>query len=338
MKAALWALLAAFVSSAADAGPATPLFSADDPIRITIKGPFASLASNRSGPARPGTLTVTGTAETYPIMLSVRGITRRQGDICQFPPLRVELTQRPPATSLFAGQRRLKLVTHCRRNEDFQQKVLLEYAAYRLYNLMTPQSFRARLANIDYVDDAGRPYISRLGFFIEDGDDMAKRNDLHEAKLGDRVSVNQLEPRGSARFALFNYMIGNLDWSMRAGPAGESCCHNGRLLAGNKAGGGVLVPVPYDFDFSGLVDAPYATPPDAIPVGSVRVRVYRGYCIHTNEARAVAADMSARRAEFLGLFSAIPAMDARTRGNATDYLGRFFRDLDSGKALKNCVN
>jgi len=338
MKQGILAVLFTLFSSAASAGPTTPLFASDPPIRITIKGPMASLASNRSAPPRPATLTVTGTQESYPIMLSARGITRRQGDVCQFPPLRVDFTQHPPPTSLFGGQRRLKLVTHCRKNEDFQQKVLLEYAAYRLYNLMTPQSFRARLANIDYVDEAGRPYISRIGFFVEDGDDMAKRNDLREPKLGDRVSVNQLEPRGAARFALFNYMIGNLDWSMRAGPAGESCCHNGRLLAANKAGSGVLVPVPYDFDFSGLVDAPYATPPDAIPVGSVRERVYRGYCIHTNEARAIAADMSARRSELLGSLSTIPGMDARTRSKAADYLGGFFRDLDSGKALKNCVN
>ncbi|MCL6729472.1 hypothetical protein [Sphingomonas hankyongi] len=338
MKAALWAALAAFMSVPALAGPATPLFSADTPIRITIKGPITALTSNRSNAQRAGTLTVTGTQESYPIMLSVRGITRRQGDVCQFPPLRVDFPQHPAAGSLFAGQRRLKLVTHCRRNEDFQQKVLLEYAAYRLYNLMTPLSFRARLANIDYVDEDGRPYISRIGFFVEDGDDMAKRNDLHEPKLGDRVSVSQLEPRGAARFALFNYMIGNLDWSMRAGPAGESCCHNGRLLSANKAGSGVLVPVPYDFDFSGLVDAPYATPPDAIPVGSVRQRVYRGYCAHFNEARAVGADLSARRSELLGLLSTIPGMTERTRANAADYLGGFFRDLDSGKALKNCVN
>jgi hypothetical protein len=337
MKAGFFATIAAFLSSAAAAGSPTPLFSSDTPIRITIKGPMATLASDRSNASRPATLTVTGTSESLPVKLSVRGITRRQGDICQFPPLRLDFPQRPAPASLFGGQRRLKLVTHCRKSDDFQQKVLLEYAAYRLYNLMTPLSFRARLANIDYVDDNGRPYASRVGFFIEDGDDLARRNDLHEPKLGERVPVSQLEPRGAARFALFNYMIGNLDWSMRAGPAGESCCHNGRLLAANKAGAGLLIPVPYDFDFSGLVDAPYATPPDAIPIGSVRERVYRGYCVHHNEARAIAADLSARRGELLGLFSTIAGMDARTRAKATDYLNGFFRDLDSGKALKGCV-
>ena len=92
----------------------------------------------------------------------------------------------------------------------------------------------------------------------------------------------RIEPRAAARFAMFNYMIGNLDWSVRAGPQGDSCCHNGRLVGG----GPLLTPVPYDFDFSGLVDAPYATPPEGFKINSVRQRLYRGYCAHDAEARA----------------------------------------------------
>ena len=155
-------------ASAQAAGPVTPLFASDQPIQITIKGPISALASKRSTGNQPGTLTHAGVS--YPITLSPRGITRLKKDICQFPMLRVEFPQRPPAGSMFDGQRRLKLVTHCRSSADFQQKTLLEYSAYRLYNQLTPQSFRARLANIDYVDDSGRPAVLRVGFFIEDID------------------------------------------------------------------------------------------------------------------------------------------------------------------------
>lgn len=336
MKAAL-AVIAATIAgpvAAQSAGPATPLFASDQPIQVTIKGPISALASKRSWTGQPGTLTHAGTS--YPITLSPRGITRLKKDICQFPPLRVDFGPRPPAGSLFAGQNRLKLVTHCRGSADFQQKVLLEYAAYRLYNLLTPLSFRARLANIDYVDDSGRPVVSRVGFFIEDIDDVARRNGLVKPQTPDRIPAARLDPRGSARFAVFSYMIGNLDWSMRAGPAGEGCCHNGRLL-GPSQSAARLTPVPYDFDFSGLVDAPYAEPPPEIGVSSVRQRNYRGYCAHNADAAAVASEMSRRRAEFLGVFSAIPAMDERTRRRATSYLEGFFNDVDSGRIFKNCV-
>ena len=337
MKPWVGAIALAFASAATaqTAGPATPLFASDQPIRIALKGPISALASKRSTGNQPGTLTHAGVA--YPIALSPRGITRLKKDICQFPPLRVEFPQRPPVGSLFDGQRRLKLVTHCRGSADFQQKVLLEYAAYRLYNLLTPQSFRARLANIDYVDDSGKPVVSRVGFFIEDIDDVARRNGMVKPNTPDRIPATYLEPRGSARFAVFSYMIGNLDWSMRAGPAGGGCCHNGRLLAPRQSDVR-MTPVPYDFDFSGLVDAPYAEAPDEVGVSSVRQRAYRGYCAHNADAAAVASEMSRRRGEILGLFGTIPGMDERTRGRATSYLDGFFKDVDSGRIFKTCVS
>jgi hypothetical protein len=333
--AAALALALSCAVPAAAASPPTPLFASDQPIQITIRGPLATLAAKRSGGALPGTLTYAGQA--FPITLAPRGITRLQKDVCQFPPLRLSFAQRPPAGSLFDGQRVLKLVTHCRSAADFQQKVLLEYAAYRLYNQLTPLSFRARLANIDYVDDSGKPLTSRVGFFIEDIDDVARRNNMVKPHTPDRIPASQLDPRGSAQFAVFNYMIGNLDWSMRAGPVGEGCCHNGRLL-GTGQSAARLTPVPYDFDFSGLVDAPYAEPPDGIGISSVRERNYRGYCMFSADAAVVAADMSRRRAELIGVLATIPGLDERNRAKATAYLGGFFRDVDSGKIFKTCVS
>jgi hypothetical protein len=314
--------------------PPTPLFASDAPIKVVIQGPISSLASNRAEVPRTGTMTVDGVA--YPITLTPRGITRLKSDVCDFPPLRVELTRPAPPGSLFQGQHRLKLVTHCKRSPDFQQKVLLEYSAYRLYNLITPLSFRARLANVDYLDQSGRPYVSRVGLFLEDFSDVAKRNGMASAHMGSLVPLRQLDPAAGARFAVFEYMISNYDWSMRAGPQGEECCHNGRLLAG--APGGLLTPVPYDFDFSGLVDAPYATPPDGIPINDVRQRSYRGYCLHLAQARVFAAQLSPRRAEFLGVFATIPGLDPREQGRAANYLQGFFTDVDSGRIFKTCVN
>jgi hypothetical protein len=326
------AAFAALSSAALAKGP-TPLFSSDAPIHVTLQGPMSSLASNRSETPRAATMTVDGIS--YPIALTPRGIFRKAN--CEFPPLRVELTRPAPPGSLFEHQHKLKLTVFCKRNEAFQQKVLLEYAAYRLYNLMSPLSFRARLANIDYLDDSGRPYISRVGFFVEDVDDVAKRNGLKVAKLGALVPIQQIDPVSGARTALFEDMISNYDWSMHAGPAGDNCCHNTRLLT-DGAPGSLLTVVPYDFDFSGLVDAPYADAPEGVPIENVRQRNYRGFCLHTAQARAIAAQLSPRRAEFTGLFATIPGLDAREQAKAASYIASFFNDLDSGRVLKSCVN
>ena len=338
MRAAA-ALLASVATGAPaqQAAPPTALFASDQPLRLTLRGPLGALSSDRSDNARPGTLTVAGAGDTLPVMLEARGITRRMNEICQFPPLRVDFSGAPPASSVFARQDRLKLVTHCKQTPSFQQKVLLEYAAYKIYNALSPLSFRVRLATIDYVDDRGKPPFTRVGFFIEDVDDLAARNGMVEAAAGYQVPRTRLEPGASARFAVFSYLIGNLDWSMRAGPVGDGCCHNSRLISASKDANATAIPVPYDFDFSGLVDAPYATPPEGFTIRSVRERMYRGYCGHLPQARAAAAEMVSRRAELLGLLATIPGLDERTRGGAAAYLDRGFRELASGKPFKDCV-
>ena len=323
------------VGGAASAKDAKPLFQSSDVIRITFKGPVGSAGDT----PRAGSI-VMG-SETLPMTFTERGITRRNKDICPFPPLRVTFTQPPAATSLFTKQKRLKLVTHCRSGSDFQQFVLLEYAAYKMFNRLTPVSFGARLALIDYVGDNGKPIASRYGFFIEDTDDMASRNDLKEPKTPDRVPASILSPTYAARYAMYQHLLGNHDWSMRAGPAGEGCCHNGKLV-GPLPGSTLLAPVPYDFDFSGMVGTPYATPPDVLPINNVRERFYRGYCAHNNQALQAAAEMRAARGELLGILAATPGLNERTRDRATSYLEKFFADiatdqLVTSKVLKNCL-
>jgi len=320
-------------------GKATPLFDSDTPIRITIQGPVGVIARGAEDSTAPRDATLALAGTSYSIRLSARGITRRLQQTCSFPPLRVEFVQPPAATSLFAGQRRLKLVTHCRSSEGFQQHLLLEYSAYRIFNLITPLSYRARLATVDYAEPSGKVSTSRWGFFLEDLDDAAKRNGTTEARVGDRILTAQLDPAQAGRIALFEYMIGNLDWSMRAAPQGEACCHNSKLING---GAGKLVPLPYDFDYSGLVDAPYAIPPDGFSINSVRSRVYQGYCRFNNEVLAAAAEFRARRPAIEAMFSQIPGMSAGTRTKALSYLGGFFDQIATdetvrGKILKKCV-
>lgn len=334
-----FAVLATSSAVAAQGGP-KPLFATDAPIRFTIQGPVNSIARKAARSVEPeaATLSMTAPAESHPIRLSARGLSRRTGGICEFPPLRVEFTQPPAATSLFAGQRRLKLVTHCKLSPGHQQHLLLEYSAYRLLNELTPLSHKVRLATVDYAEPSGKLSISRWGFFIEDLDDLAKRNGLSEARVGDRINAGQLEPSHAARVALFMYMIGNLDWSMRAGSQGEGCCHNARLLSGGAA----LVPVAYDFDYSGLVDAPYAIPPKQVRVRSVRQRHYMGYCRHNAQVLAAAAEMRARRPALEAVYSQVPGLEERIRRKALSYLAGFFEDIATDATvrtnlLKDCM-
>jgi hypothetical protein len=316
-----------------------PLFASDAPLQLTISGPLPQLIANRENDqAVAGTLAgPDGVA--LPIQIKLRGITRRTEEVCEFPPLRIDFTGPPPANSPFAGQNRLKLVTHCRTAPSFQQQLLLEYAAYRMYNLLTPRSFRVRLAKIEYRDASGRPMVTRDGFFIEPLGDVARRNGLPETRGGERIPVASLTAADAGRFGLFQHLIANHDWSMRAGPPREDCCHNAELMG--QLGAGSVVPIPYDFDFSGLVGASYATPPDVLPINDVRQRFYRGYCLHNGEALAAARQMRAMRPQMLAVLGQVPGLEASTQRRATAFLERFFADIaaddtTSAKVLSRC--
>jgi hypothetical protein len=279
--------------------------------------------------------------QALPVRLTLRGITRRASDTCDFPPLRVEFANPPPASSIFAGERKLKLVTHCRNAASFQQYVLLEYAAYRMYNLLTPRSFRVRLANVDYVDANGRPMMSRVGFFLEELKDVAHRNGLKVEHAPALIPVADLSPADAARYAMFQHLIANHDWSMRAGPAGKDCCHNAELIG--IAAPAMSVPIPYDFDFSGFVNAPYATVPDVLHISSVRDRVYRGYCIHNAQELEVARQMRQARPDMIAAITSTPGLEPHTAQRAISFLDRVFDDISTDdsvqtKVLAHCVN
>lgn len=316
-----------------------PLFEGSEPIHIVIQAPLSTLIHDRhhQGPI-PGSL-IDPSGQSIPINLELRGITRRTSEICDFPPLRVDFNS-PPPTSVFARQKKLKLITHCKNSASFQQYVLLEYSAYKMYNLLTPRSFRVRLANIEYREADGHPITSRIGYFLEELSDVAHRNGMKVAHAPDRIPVDDLSPADAARYALFEHMIANHDWSMRAGPSGKDCCHNADLIGVTAPG--AIVPIPYDFDYSGFVDTPYATPPAELDISDVRSRLYRGYCVHNREVLAAAQQMRAERGAILGVLGEVPGLEPGTRQKAAAYLEKFFGDIGSeadvnSKVLGRCV-
>src|ERR1039457_4117333 len=139
--------------------------------------------------------------------------------------------------------------------------------------------------------------------------------------------------------AVFEYMISNLDGAMTAGPAGEDCCHNSRLMGPEGATGAStgLIPVPYDFDETGLVNVPYAAPPDGIHVANVKVRRYRGFCAHNEEAKAFLTQISTRHDSLMAILDETPELTDRTRRNAANYLGDFFEEAGSSSKVADLM-
>lgn len=311
------------------------LFSQDSELQLTIEGPITTLARNAArvtGPV-PAVLTAVDGAQqqAFQIQLSPRGFTRRTGGYCRFPPLRIDFDHAAVHGTIFAGQNKLKLVTRCQSDT----LIALEYTAYRLYNELTPLSFRVRPAHVTYRNQSvPLNEQTQFNFLIEDVDDLASRNHLTAIDVGAReAQPSQLDGEQAALVSLFQFMIGDLDWELVRGPEGTDCCHNGKLLASSASARTALMPVPYDFDFSGFVNAPYATPPPNVHVANVRTRYYRGYCSLNAHMPAVLERFRAHRAALYAIIDGETRIPDARRQAAHRYLDSFFEIIDNPTAF-----
>ncbi len=320
---------------AAAKGGVTPLFKDSTVLSVTISGPINSIARAAQKSTDPQDATLVANGETHAIALSARGISRRRSENCKFPPLSVLFKAKPAETSLFDGQKRMKLVAHCRPEARFDQFVLKEYAAYRLYNQLTDKSLKVRLAKIRY-EDGGKLVAERMGFFIEDVDDAASRLGKKKIENSD-VPVSAFGREDTARYTLFQYMIGNLDWDMNHGPQINDCCHNSKIIGPAVEAREGLTPVAYDFDYSGLVNAPYAVPPVNVPVANVTQRFYRGYCVHNEETRAMLPQFNSARGRMLAELAAIPGLEERTRSSMENFLDGFFSQVGTSQGAEKAL-
>lgn len=321
----VFGLLAA---ASAPAAAQTPLFGENSELEIVVEGPVQSLVRRAARNTNPidATLSVAGHEPRWAIQLEPRGISRRTGGICNFPPLRLDFGEGTRDT-IFRGQNRIKVVTRCNSGANFEQLTVLEYLAYRLHNEITPLSYNVRPARITYRD---RSDVTQWNFLIEDVDDLARRNNRLVALdvPSGQVRAANLNGAAATRYALFQFMIGNLDWDMVTGRANEDCCHNSRLLGVDANARENLIPAPYDFDYSGFVNAPYAIAPESVPVRNVRQRYWRGYCRFNDEVPAAIAHFQSRREALLTLIDSETRLSEQRRTGARRYIEEFFEVID----------
>jgi hypothetical protein len=257
-------------------------FDAQDPIDVTLTANIGKLRSDKSTDPqwRPATMSykgLDGNSLTVPLQARTRGLWRLR--MCDFPPLRLNFSGEKSKGSIFNKLDKPKLVSYCQDNDSHEQYILQEFQLYRIYQLLTPVSHRARLLRLSYADSAsGKVRARRYGFVIEEPKAIA-------ARLGGKVleqtgaGAADLDPYQNALLGVFQYMIGNTDFSIAG-------LHNVELLLKED---GTVMPIAYDFDFAGAVNARYATPPEMLHIASVRQRLFRGHCIDpASYARAFA--------------------------------------------------
>lgn len=254
---------------------------------------------------------------------------------CTLPPISLNFKKDSLAGGDLNRFDKVKMVTHCKiGNEDYLFK---EYLTYRLYNILTDNSFRVRLLRINYINTRKEnKSIRSYGFFIEPLDLLADRTktDMEDSPF---LTIRNIRADIMDRVAIFNYMIGNTDWSV----PGQ---HNCKILNMPEAGGQVeRMAVPYDFDYSGMVNAPYAIPQEGLGLTSVRQRIYLGLCSNEEDLLKILQDFAAKKDQFYREINEFPLLHEWQKKNMVTYLDEFFRGFDKKNSivhnlLVNCRN
>lgn len=315
------------INSAVQHTVANDLFASEDVLQISLTGSVGKLFSDRGDAAvyHPFVLTYKqpdNKEVSVPLKAKTRGNFRRMKGNCTYPPILLNFQKLTNGNTLFEQQDKMKLVTPC-RDEKY---VIREYLVYKLYNLITPKSFRARLAKVVFFDsDKKREAATFYSILLEEDEQMAKRNGtkILEKK---RVNGESTETETFLKMAVFQYMIGNTDWSIQY-------LHNIRLLAIDSFS--IPSVVPYDFDHSGIVNAPYALPPEALELRSTQERRFRGYCITDWKTMdAVIATYNRLRKDIYNVYTSNTLLDAKSISATTKFLDGFYETINNPKKMK----
>lgn len=258
----------------------------------------------------------------FDLKIKPRGNFRLSPMNCNFPPIKLNFSKKETGETLFKGQNKLKLVTHC----SDQKYVLNEYLAYKIYQLINPESFQVRLARITYADFVRKHKpITRFAFMLEDEDALAARLggdliDEDSIRFTEAESVTKI----TARLYLFQYLLGNRDWDI---PMKKNIKIVRRK--GEKA-----IPVPYDFDFTGWVDANYTKAYMGDLAEKFEYRIGREFCLPNAVWEAQIQYFTSKKAEIIQLISEFELLNKRERSRLISYVESFYEDINNPQKVQ----
>ena len=310
-----------------------PFYDAEEPLEVTLTANIGKLRGDKGDkpPWRAATLTYKDTAGamiSVPLKARTRGIWRLK--MCDFPPLRLNFSGETSKGTIFTHLDKPKLVSYCQDRDGYERYILEEYQLYRIYQVLTPVSHRARLLKFSYTDSAsGKVRAHRYGFIMEEPNALG-------ARLGGRVMAQKgalgddLDPFQNALFGVFQYMIGNTDFSVAG-------LHNVELLFTSD---GNIMPIAYDFDFAGAVNASYAIPDERLGIPNVRRRIFRGYCGSDPSVYAkVFALFNEKRPEIYALYRDPigKLLDDDTVRETLKYFDEFYETINDPRSAKRQI-
>jgi hypothetical protein len=308
------------------------LFEINEPLTLTMKFDIKEFQkTKRQGKYHPAEITC-HVSDSFKVKHGVRVKSRGEFrlDYCIMPPFWVNIRLAGIEAEDLAEVTKMKVVTRCRSTSIYDNLVLREYLVYRIYNLISPYSFNTRLVRLRYIDTGRKDKVTEVwGFIIEPEDMMAERNNAMSIK-SDRLALATVNREWMDKVAYFNYMVGMVDYSVTGR-------HNLKILTLKEYGPTGFIPVPYDFDYTGLVDATYAVPGENLGITSVRERYYLGACRSEEVHKQTIEWLASYRDEIKDLILNFEYMDESERVEMVEYIESYFKESESKDFVKRSI-
>ncbi|NOQ27938.1 MAG: hypothetical protein GQ564_21455 [Bacteroidales bacterium] len=262
------------------------------------------------------------------VRIKSRGIVRK--DFCYFPPYFLNIKNTELPDNILSDIKKVKVVSHCKNSEVYNNYILKEYLVYKIFNIITDYSFKVRLLNVKYIDTGRKDKtVTYRAFMIEPEKLLAERLDALLINM-DNFGYNQTDTAITTVMSLFQYMIGNTDYSITGR-------HNLKLITLKDHTKQSIIPIPYDFDFSGFANTHYAKPQSSISIENVTDRYFYGMC-RTNDVYINAMNIfREKKEEIFSFILTCEYLDKKTMRQAINYLEEFYKELEKPKFIEDIL-
>jgi len=264
------------------------------------------------------------------IKLRPRGKFRRR--ICDFPMIKIDFPKTDLKKQGYSKYDDYKLVTHCMNNVNASyESIAREYLAYKLYNILSPNSYKVQFLYITYIDTKRVvPDFQHFGFIIEDTAELSARMGGKARKEMAGLTPDSLHLEQHDFVALFQYLIGNTDWTAHPIP------RNVKVIKSKEATKYSVVP--FDFDFAGLVAAPYAVPSNSLNQRSIRHRIFQGLSKDKEGLEVTIAHFLSKKRKILRYIRRFTLLSKESRKDILNFIKPFFEEIESGSLQETGEN
>lgn len=287
-------------------------------LEVTLEADYTEVLADRKSKEKfSGKLKfndAAGNPQLWNVELALRGKFRRM-KCAEMPPLKINFSKDDLSSQGLSASNDLKLVTQCVEDEkQAKELVVKEYLTYKMYNLLSEASYRVQLLKINYKDNHTGMDMEHWGFLIEDTAQMRARLGAKKLKKSEIFELNQLNDEATRTTAVFQYMIGNYDYDIASR-------RNVKLIKN----GNEIIPVPYDFDFAGLVNAPYATSNTALGIFSRHDRVYLGLETESEKLKETFKAFKEKQRQLISVIKNCNEVNSLTKKDMMKYIESFFQ-------------